>query len=169
MNAGIEKHIGASDADALAVGEAFDGIGFRLPVALHRDHLEADHHPQAIPVRIGRGEIAKDAAADLAAFGIDRNGLRHINGAIDIHLGVTGELFNALFRLNRGIKNDERYERKEEGAHSPGYFLKSTFGTSRAAASPISKNSAWVNLKKLATKLLGKDWIMVLRLRTAPL
>ena len=104
-----------------------------------------------------------------AAFGIDRNGLRHINGAIDIHPRVTGELFNALFRLNRGIKNDERYERKEEGAHGPCYFLKSTFGTSRAAASPISKNSACVNLKKLATKLLGKDWIMVLRLRTAPL
>jgi len=127
MNARLEKNVSTSNANTLAVGKAFDDIGFGLPVTPHRDHFEADNHAQPIPVGVGCWKIAKNSAPDLPVFGIHRNGFRYINGAIGIHLRGTGELLNALFRLNRGVKDSKREERKKEGAHCSKLFLEVDF------------------------------------------
>src|SRR5207247_9083332 len=69
MPAGGEHHVGAADADALAVREALHGIVLASAVARHADHAEGHARFRAERAAIAGREVAQHAAADRAARG----------------------------------------------------------------------------------------------------
>ena len=118
-----------------------------LPSAMGRlIRLAIADDADAMAVRIGGGEVAQDAAADLVAFGIEGDSLAHGERGILVDGDIADEAGDAL--IGPGGRNECDQQREDEGecAGHAAYFLKSTLGTSRAAASQISKNSAFSNL-----------------------
>ena len=166
----VEKHVGIADLDALAIGNGRNRERLVAAIALNGQDIEADAHLLAMAVAIDGREIAQDSVADIIAFGIDGDGFAHRQRGVGIHRHVAEKIGDALFRRRRERKSEKEAKPEQQRAHGrQPYFLKSTFGTSRAAASPISKNSALAKWNMLAMMLVGKDSIMVLRLRTVPL
>jgi hypothetical protein len=170
VGTGRDGAIAASDANAHAVRQAFGHVVFRAAVSVHRQHLEADFHPAAVTPGIAGREIAQDTAPDLAAFRLHADGLGHEQVAVGLHLHVADELQDAFDggcrhrrrRQHRG-NNDGAKRRVHDAALS-----KLTVGVARPASS-ASKNSASVKPSGRAISTFGKDWIMMFRLRTAPL
>ena len=146
MNAAADQDILVADADTRAIAEGLEPEGLRAPVAQHLDHLEADLHPDAVAVGIDGRKVTQDSTTDLVAFRIDRDSLAHLERRIGIHRDVADEGGDLLFGQGLGGEAEEEAEGQQQGAHGV-YFLKSTFGTSRSAGSPISKNSDFSNLK----------------------
>src|SRR3546814_4773941 len=63
------QEVVVAGVDAHAVVDVLGEPRFRLAVALHAHHLEADHHAIADAVAVAGGEVAIDAAPDRAALG----------------------------------------------------------------------------------------------------
>src|SRR4029079_9590143 len=95
-----------------------------------------------------------------------------VQGAIRAHADIGAEEFDKLVRERCARCKGERGGRSAKSRKShrlSAQLWNATFGTARSAGSSISKYFRCSNLNWPATRLLGKDWIMVFRLRTAPL
>ena len=113
----LEEDVLAADPDARAVAERFEGIGLSPPVALHVEDVEADDHPLAIPVRIGRREVTEDAVPDLVAFGIDGDRLGDVDRGIGVHRHVADEALDALLGQRRGGQRQAEDQEGKKAAH----------------------------------------------------
>ena len=134
----------------------------------------------ALRVLEEQGEVAIDAVADLAAFGIDAEGLGDGELAVlgEMHVGDEGLDGFGSDGVGGGAERERDCERGERRKAEQAFHggkshdwagLSETRGTARSASSEISKNVRSENPKLWATMLLGNDWTSVLRLRTVPL
>ena len=169
--AGAERPIGAADADADAVAQPFGDPIFRGAVA--RDRLDVEPHldPRAVPAPVDGRKIAQDAAADLPAFRLhgDRLGDRKVAVALD--RDVADEAQDALDRAG-GRKRSQQHNERKRDAGDRDHGLPPGNATCGAAASPrssSSKNGSSLNPRRRASSTSGNDWMLMFRLRTAPL
>ena len=96
----------------------FERIGLGAPVALHAQDVEADDHPLAVAVRVGRGKVTEDAVLDLVALGIDGDRLAHVERGIGIHRHVAEEARDALLgQRRRGQRQQQAEDEGEKPAH----------------------------------------------------
>ena len=115
-------------------------------------------------------KVTVNSAFDFLAFGHDRDRLRHPERAARHHVHSTLEKTDAFLGKRCGRDGKRRQQRREKKQPEPDTgHQKSTFGTARSVASSISKNSASLNLKMLAIRLLGKDSTRTFQSRTVPL
>ena len=80
----VQEHVLVADLDARAVAQGLEHIGLGPAVAHDAQHVEADDHPLAVPVGIGRGEVTVNAVADLVSLGVDDDRLAHVERGIGI-------------------------------------------------------------------------------------
>ena len=186
----VAEHVGVlavADVSVLVAGIDADGvvhalgeIGLRLAVAHDAEQREGDFVHDALRVLEEQGEVAIDAVADLAAFGVDAEGLGDGELAVlgEMHVGDEGLDGFGSDGVGGGAERErdgERWDRRKaeqafHGGKSHDWAgLSETRGTARSASSEISKNVRSENPKLWATMLLGNDWTSVLRLRTVPL
>src|SRR2546422_9952660 len=99
--AGREHHVGAADADALAVGEALQGVVLASAVARHADHAEGHARFRAERAAVAGREVAQDAAADLAALGLHFDPLGDRQRAVPGDADAAVEVKDSLGCTNR--------------------------------------------------------------------
>src|SRR3546814_5463554 len=99
------QEVVVAGVDAHAVVDVLGEPRFRLAVALHAHHLEADHHAIADAVAVAGGEVAIDAAPDRAALGAHADVLDDVEAAVGVHLRSeehTSEL-QSLMRISYAV------------------------------------------------------------------
>src|SRR5262249_32900612 len=171
MRAARQCAVGLADADAHAVRQGLDGERFRGAVALHRLDIEADDHARSVAPRIGGGKIAQEAASNRAALRLHADRLGHGKVAIALHHDVADEGENALLPRRRpGRAGDEEQASGDPAAGRHGRLPENaTAGAAAALRSSSSKNGSGRNPSGPAIRLSGNDWMLIFRLRTAPL
>src|SRR5262249_30062656 len=120
---------------------------------------------------VARRKVTQESVTDVASFRLhrDRLGDGKVAAALDRH--VADEIENALGRASgakRGQQENERRGDAGEDRHGlpPG---KTTCGAAAWARSSSSKNGSSWKPSGRATSTPGNDWMLMLRLRTAPL
>ena len=168
---GAEQPIGAADAHAHAVAQPFGDPILRSAVAGDRLNVESDLDPGAVAAPVAGRKIAQDAATDVAAFGLDGNGLGDRKVAVALDRDVADEAQDALDRAGGREPRQQHDECKRDAGHrrhdlAPG---NATCGAAASPRSSSSKNGSSLKPRRCATSTSGNDWILMFRLRTAPL
>src|SRR5262249_39311913 len=169
MPAGVEKAVGAADSHAHAIVLILERIVLGIAIASDREHLEAHDHLAAIATpMVGGGKITIDAAANLLAFRLHRDGLGDGEIAVALDPHVADEIENTLDRAGR---HDHRQYRKERDrdARRHGLPPSETCGAAACDRSSSSKNGCSRKPNGRASSTPGNDSMPMLRLRTAPL
>src|SRR5262249_46495875 len=133
--------------------------------------VEIDHHAGAVAAPIGGGKIAQDATADLIALGLHRDRLGDGEVAVLLDGHVADEAQDALDRSG-GIERGESERNCQRDASQRGHDLPAgneTCGAAACARSSSSKNGSFLKPRIFAMISFGNDWMLMLRLRTAPL
>ena len=90
------QEIVVAGVDAHAVGEILGEPWLGPAIAFHPQHVQRHQHPIATAVAIAGGEVAIDAAPDVAAFGPHRDVLGHVEACIGADRDLDGVIQNAL-------------------------------------------------------------------------
>ena len=127
---GHREEVVVAGVDAHAVVDVLGEPRLVAAVALHAQHLEADHDAVAMAVAIAGREVAVDAAADVVAFRAHRDPFGDVEAAVgaDVDLAVVGQ---DAFLRERRQREEQHGDHRQPSRHR----WNSTFGAARCASS----------------------------------
>ena len=157
MLAVLQHDVAAPDADALAIAEPLELKVLGRAVAPHPQHLEGHAHAIAKAVPVVGGEVAQDAALDVAAFHLDHDALGDREHAVGGDGDAAVKIHHALCR---------RHRHGPEGAEESEQSHSATFTGWRSA---VSKNGIGWKRNAFAMMTSGNDSMRVTYCCTAPL
>src|SRR5690606_15131408 len=141
-----------------AVAERLGELWLRAPVALHLQHLEADHDAVAVAVAVAGGEVAVDAAADALALGAHVDALGHLQAAVGLDPDLDVVAGDALLRRHRHGPGQQPAGARGEDGQACRVHGSSTRTAARCCA-PASKKSSAPNPASRATTRSGTRWV----------
>ena len=166
-----DEIVGLADADADSVLDPLEDRIFRNAVARHPLEMKAHVCGCAVGKPVAGWKIPENSVPNALSLGFDVDPLGHGQIALALDHDIADERNDALgCDGGRQPGEQQRQERREarEGLHAPP-FWNATWGASASARCSSSKNGSSVKPNLSAMIRSGKERMLVLRLRTAPL
>src|SRR5690606_32594253 len=156
IDARCQPHIAITDANTQDAGTAFGGERLRPAITQHRNDIEPHLAYLSLRIVIAQGNIPEYSPRNTRAFSVDGDFLRHRQRTVRMHVNIGVEGAYLLSRTGRRGKaqDDEcgcNQQARKKGHSQPSAQLKETCGTIRSCGLSISKYSALVKPKLLAT------------------